>query len=89
VPGPDGQTTHLWMGMQWNSGVLESPAGPRNHDLIAWCVFTAPRLFVCCRSRLFVLIAVDCADVGVVVVVMMLAMMDARSWCWRLWRCSS
>ena len=28
----------IWMGNQWNSGLLETPPGPRNHDLLYWDV---------------------------------------------------
>ena len=28
----------IWMGNQWNSGLAESPPGPRNHDLLYWSV---------------------------------------------------
>ena len=32
----DGQI--LWMGNQWNSGLRETPPGPRKHDLLYWTV---------------------------------------------------
>ena len=38
--GTDGNSTtsHLWMGNQWNSGLAETPPGPRKHDLLYWAV---------------------------------------------------
>ena len=32
----NGQT--VWLGNQWNSGLSQSPPGPRNHDLLYWAV---------------------------------------------------
>eukprot|EP00040_Diaphanoeca_grandis_P019310 m.101922 g.101922 ORF g.101922 m.101922 type:complete len:382 (-) comp27365_c0_seq1:189-1334(-) len=39
IPGatPD-DDVYLWMGNQWNSGLSESPPGPRKHDLLYWSV---------------------------------------------------
>ena len=34
--GPGGQT--LWLGNQWNSGLSQSPPGPRHHDLLYWAL---------------------------------------------------
>ena len=31
-----GQT--VWLGNQWNSGLSQSPPGPRNHDLLYWAL---------------------------------------------------
>jgi len=33
-----GETQHVWMGNQWNSGLSETPPGPRKHDLLYWTV---------------------------------------------------
>jgi hypothetical protein len=33
-----GEKQHVWMGNQWNSGLLETPPGPRKHDLLYWTV---------------------------------------------------
>jgi hypothetical protein len=42
-----GQTVYL--GNQWNSGLEQTPPGPRNHDLLFWGVldFAAPSAVVC------------------------------------------
>ena len=29
---------YLWMGNQWNSGLSETPPGPRKHDLLYWSI---------------------------------------------------
>lgn len=29
-------TEYIWCGNQWNSGLSESPPGPRQHDLLYW-----------------------------------------------------
>ena len=29
----------VWLGNQWNSGLKETPPGPRNHDLLYWARF--------------------------------------------------
>ena len=29
----------IYLGNQWNSGLKETPPGPRNHDLLFWTVF--------------------------------------------------
>ena len=34
--GPRGQT--LWLGNQWNSGLVRNPPGPRHHDLLYWAL---------------------------------------------------
>lgn len=38
VPGSGGTDTaqYVWLGSQWNSGLSETPPGPRNHDLLYW-----------------------------------------------------
>ena len=30
---------HVYLGNQWNTGLRETPPGPRNHDLLYWGVF--------------------------------------------------
>ena len=30
----------VWLGNQWNSGLSQSPPGPRNHDLLYWAPFS-------------------------------------------------
>jgi hypothetical protein len=35
---PTGGSSIVWMGNQWNSGLDETPPGPRNHDLLYWAV---------------------------------------------------
>ena len=34
--GPTGQT--VWLGNQWNSGLSQTPPGPRHHDLLYWAL---------------------------------------------------
>ena len=36
--GDDGEASYVWVGNQWNSGLSETPPGPRNHDLLYWTV---------------------------------------------------
>jgi len=31
-----GGNSIVWLGNQWNSGLRETPSGPRNHDLLYW-----------------------------------------------------
>jgi len=38
VPTPTGMDW-IWLGMQWNSGLAETPPGPRHHDLWAFYKF--------------------------------------------------
>lgn len=38
VKAPDGKLQYVWMGNQWNSGLSETPPGPRHHDLLYWTV---------------------------------------------------
>jgi hypothetical protein len=32
------ENSFVWLGMQWNSGLQETPPGPRHHDLLYWAV---------------------------------------------------
>jgi hypothetical protein len=36
--GEAGEASFVWVGNQWNSGLSETPLGPRNHDLLYWTV---------------------------------------------------
>ena len=37
VPQPHGgEPVHIWLGNQWNSGLEQTPPGPRHHDLLYW-----------------------------------------------------
>lgn len=36
--GGGGPPQYLWLGNQWNSGLADTPPGPRNHDLLYWTV---------------------------------------------------
>ena len=38
-----GEGQHVWMGKQWNSGLSETPPGPRKHDLLYWTVLQFSR----------------------------------------------
>ena len=38
IATPGGEMQYLWMGNQWNSGLSETPPGPRMHDLLYWTV---------------------------------------------------
>ena len=33
---PGAETSYVWLGNQWNSGLALTPPGPRNHDLLYW-----------------------------------------------------
>ena len=35
---PGAETSYIWLGNQWNSGLALTPPGPRNHDLLYWTV---------------------------------------------------
>lgn len=32
------ENSFVWLGMQWNSGLKETPPGPRHHDLMYFSV---------------------------------------------------
>jgi hypothetical protein len=36
----NGTTQYIWLGNQYNSGLLQTPPGPRSHDLLYWAVLS-------------------------------------------------
>ena len=40
VNASDGSLHFVWLGNQWNSGLSETPPGPRKHDLLYWSLLS-------------------------------------------------